>query len=404
MHETKRKPRVVMVLEATFPVYGGGGAESQVLTLGKCLIERGVDVDVVVPMVANGPQIAQENVSGLRVTRISYPRVRLFGGVIMLGKLAWHLIKERRGYDFIHAHVAGNMAAIAALTGAVIGKRVLVKLTGMKEMVGGILDTDAGFTASWKRWAMQRGAILQATSTRIQTMLQQVGFARQSTLLLPNGVDTERFTSVGERTNLAALRQQLCGDARLVGVFVGRLAPEKGHELLLASWAKVMNGRSDTKLLLVGDGPKRDAVQSLAHELGIGGQVVFAGHSDDVAPFLRIADFGLLTSLAEGLSNSLLEYMASGLPVVGSRVSGTEDFVVPNETGWLFEPGDGASLELALRNAACAERDTLRELGRAAHRRIMSTASLEAVTDALIQQYQFGADALTPVREHHVLR
>jgi L-malate glycosyltransferase len=404
MSEAKRKPCVMMVLEATFPVYGGGGAESQVLTLGKCLIERGIDVNVIVPMVANGPQIAREDVSGLRVTRIAYPKVRFFGGMIMLCKLAWHLVKERRNYDFIHAHIAGNMAAVAAFTGSVIGKRVLIKLTGMKEMVGGILDKKAGFTATLKRWAMRRGAVLQATSTRIQAMLQQVGFAPQSTVLLPNGVDTTRFTSAGERTDLAALRQQLCGDARLVGVFVGRLAPEKGHELLLVTWANVMRDRADAKLLLVGDGSRREAIHSLARELSISDQVVFAGHSDDVAPFLRIADFGLLTSLAEGLSNSLLEYMASGLPVVGSRVSGTEDFVIAGETGWLFEPGDGATLELALANAATAGQGALLKMGQTAQRKILATASLEAVTESLIQQYQFQIDMLTPSREHHALR
>ena len=66
----------------------------------------------------------------------------------------------------------------------------------------------------------------------------------------------------------------------------------------------------------------------------------FVGPSSDVQRYLAMAHFGVLASLHEGLSNTLLEYMAAGLPVLGSRVSGTEDFVVAGHTGWLFPPGD----------------------------------------------------------------
>jgi L-malate glycosyltransferase len=157
----------------------------------------------------------------------------------------------------------------------------------------------------------------------------------------------------------------------------------------LACWARAFASRSDVKLVLVGDGSRREALHKLAAELGIANQVVFAGHSDNVARYLAIADFALLTSLAEGLSNSLLEYMACGLPVVGSRVSGTEDFVNPGETGWLFAPGDESELERALEAVAATGLSQLRTMGRQAQQLIISTASLQAVTNALMDLYQF---------------
>jgi L-malate glycosyltransferase len=392
-----RKPRVLMVLEATFPVYGGGGAESQVLTLGKCLSEQGVDVHVIVPMVANGPQIRDEDVSGLRVHRIAYPRIRGIGGAVMLTKLAWKLFSDAKNYDFIHAHIANNMAAVSALLGSILGKRVLIKLTGMKEMVGGILDPKPTFATRLKQWAMRRGATLQATSTRIARLLEESGFARENIVVLPNGVDSARFSSANDDSS-AALKKQLCGDATKVGIFVGRLAPEKGHELLLSVWSEVFRGATDVRLLLVGDGPKRPHIETLAQQLGIADQVVFAGHTDDVAPYLRIATFGLLTSLAEGLSNSLLEYMASELPVVGSRVSGTEDFVQPHRTGWLFEPGERESLKHALTQVAIAPPETLTAMGENAAQHIKNAASLTAVTSALLAIYQFENTTASTVR------
>jgi L-malate glycosyltransferase len=377
---------VLMVLEATFPVRGGGGAESQVLTLGRCLLGRDVNVGVVVPMVSNGPQIARELVDDLDVTRIGYPKIRLLGGTIMLFKLAILLFARRKQYSFIHAHIANNMAAVCAVMGAILGKPVLIKLTGMKEMVGGILDANPNASASLKKWAMRRGAILQATSARIRQLLIDSGFDASRVIHMPNGVDVDRLVNT-ERD--AGLRQELCGDARLVGVFVGRLAPEKGHETLLACWARAFASHSDVKLVLVGDGSRREALHKLAAELGIANQIVFAGHSDNVARYLAIADFALLTSLAEGLSNSLLEYMACGLPVVGSRVSGTEDFVTPGETGWLFAPGDESELERALEAVAATGLSQLRTMGLQAQQLIISTASLQAVTSALMDLYQF---------------
>ncbi len=380
---------ILMVLEAKFPVQGGGGAESQVLSIGKCLLARGVQIEVVVPMAAGGPQLAYEVVEGLSVTRITYPKIKLLGGAVMLTKLAWLLLARRHHYSFIHAHIANNMAAVCAVVGVLLGKRVLIKLTGMQEMMGGILDPAPNIATRLKKIAIRRATLLQATSVRIRQMLIDSSFDPQRVLLLPNGVDVARFTTTA-RDQL--LRERLCGNAQFVGVFVGRLSPEKGHESLFQAWASAFQGRDDVRLLLVGDGLLKESLMASAEQLGIGQQVVFAGHAPDVALFLAIADFGLLTSLSEGLSNALLEYMATGLPVVGSRVSGTEDFVIAGSTGWLFEPGSTNELASCLAEAVSVGVSSLRLMGRQAQQRIMDTASLDAVTSTLMLHYQFQSE------------
>lgn len=380
--------KVVMVLEAKFPAFGGGGAESQVQTLGGCLVDRHVAVEVVVPRVADGPQAEHERVDHLDVMRITYPKIRLLGGIIMLAKLAWYLFAHRREYQVIHAHIAHNMASVATIVGKLLGKPVVVKLTGMRELVGGILDPNPGLPARLRKLAIRQATLIQATSERIRKTLIERGFAPTQVLVLPNGVDVSRFSTRGRDDGF---RRELCGNANLVGVFVGRLAPEKNHELLLTAWGRALANRPDAKLVLVGDGVLRQSLAALAERLGIGPQVIFTGHSSDVGRFLAVADFGLLTSLAEGLSNSLLEYMAAGLPVVGSRISGTEDFVVPGETGWLFEPGDGNDLARALQQTLNAGPERLRAMGEHARQRINATASLEAVTNQLMKCYGFVA-------------
>lgn len=374
---------ILMVLEATFPVMGGGGAESQVMSLGRNLVARGFAVEVVVPMVPNGPQVERETCEGLQVTRIRYPRVALLGGAVLLVKLAALLVARRHRVAAFHAHIANNMAAVTSVVGRLLGKRVVVKLTGMQEMVGGILDARPNLFTRLKKAAFRQAGFLQATSVRIGNLLVERGFDRSRVLLVPNGVDVERFSGPAD----AALRLRLCGSARIVGLFVGRLAPEKGHEMLLRAWAGAFTHRTDMRLLLVGDGPLRQSLGALAQRLRIGDQVVFAGHATDVAPFVALADVGLLTSLAEGLSNALLEYMAGGLPVIGSRVSGTEDFVIPGETGWLFEPGVQDELGGCLAAAGALDDVALKRLGNNARRRILLSASLDAVTDRLVDHY-----------------
>jgi glycosyltransferase involved in cell wall biosynthesis len=248
----------------------------------------------------------------------------------------------------------------------------------------GILDPAAPWPSRLRLAAMRCARGIQATSTRIGRMLADRGFTGSQIELLPNGVDMARFEMPVRHLGL---RRRLCGDASRIGIFVGRLCPEKRHAMLLEAWARAFGSSDDAKLLLVGDGPLRQELQAQARALGIASQVVFAGHRDDVAPLLSIADFALLTSEAEGLSNALLEYMASGLPVLGSRVSGTEDFVIEGETGWLFEPGDAETLTRQLAAVRAAPGATLMKLGHQGRERVRALASLEAVTERLLQLY-----------------
>lgn len=112
--------RVLMVMESIFPSKGGGGAESQVRTLGMHLPARGIGVSVLVPMAAHGLQVSDAVVDGIPVHRIAYPKVPLFGGGVMLVKLAVQLFRRRHEYHFIHGHIAGNMSAVCCVMGRLL--------------------------------------------------------------------------------------------------------------------------------------------------------------------------------------------------------------------------------------------------------------------------------------------
>ncbi|WP_170162310.1 glycosyltransferase [Caldimonas tepidiphila] len=395
---TPRTPgnAVMMVLESVFPSTGGGGAEMQVRTLGRHLCQQGIGVSLIVPMVPWGPQLQRDNVDGIEVHRIDYPHAPLMGTVCILAQLVWLLWRERRHYSAIHAHIAGPMAAVSSVMGWLLGKPVIVKLSGAAAGSGGaVVSGRADLKTRLTKAALKCASYYQAISSRIASLLVESGFEAAKVSCIPNGVDTARFTAV-QRDE--ARRREICGDAALVGVFIGRLEPVKGLMPLVEAWARVFGERRDAALVVVGEGGEGERLEARCRELGIASQVKFIGPDDDVARYLGIADFGLLPSLSEGLSNTLLETMAAGLPMLGSRVSGTEDFVRHGVNGWLFEPGDAAGLEAALRAAAATPAAAMRRMGLEGRRTVLARASIAAVAAQLSELY--GVTAQDPLPLH----
>ncbi|MCU1282076.1 MAG: pimB 4, partial [bacterium] len=142
------------------------------------------------------------------------------------------------------------------------------------------------------------------------------------------------------------------------------------------------------RLRLVGNGILEEPLRQQAARLGIAEQVEFLGPRDRVEEELAQAHIGVLPSRIEGLSNTLLEFMACGLPSVASRVSGSEDFIRPGENGWLFPVSDGAALAACLREAASLSTERHAEMGRQARADVEATATLPRVVGRLMALYR----------------
>jgi glycosyltransferase involved in cell wall biosynthesis len=371
--------RVLMVLESNFTQKGGGGAESQLRTLALALKRAGQRVAIMTPLTAQGPQITAERCYGLPVARVSYPRRKLIGAGIMNLKFGAFLLRNRDRYDAWHVHIGHNMGAITCLLGAWLNKPVVVKISGWWELEAGLLAPNRGFFGRMAKSWLKRATAVQAISTRVAAELEKSGFPREKIVVLPNAVDTSRF--------------RVCAARREAGqpfsaVFVGRLVPEKDLATLMTAWGQAFAGRKDVKLRLVGGGPLEKELRARAEELGIAHQVELLGHRDHVEEVLAQSHVGLLTSRIEGLSNTLLEFLACGLPAIASRVSGSEDFVKPGRNGWLFDVGDVAQLARCLREAEATAPDRLAELGQNARADVVAEASLPRVLGRLMQLYR----------------
>jgi glycosyltransferase involved in cell wall biosynthesis len=366
-----------MVLESEFPVARGGGSEIQLRTLGEALRKRGHRVTVLAPRLALGPQATTGRHFGLAVARLKYPRVRLLGGVLMLAKMAAFLRARGRRYDVVHVHIAHHLALVCCAVAPTVGLRTVIKVSGWWELGRGLMRDGAPLTALL-RPLWRRADAWQAVSRRIGDTLVGLGMARDRVHAIPNAIDLARFPMRTQARTEGAPRTL---------VFVGRLAPEKDLRNLVRAWAEVFAGRNDRRLQLVGTGREMAALRKLAARSGCADNIEFLGHRDDVAAVLAQADAGVLPSLMEGLSNTLLEYMASGLPVLASRVSGSEDLVRDGDNGWLHEPGDRTGMAAALRAMDALDDERIVAMGRHARATVERHAASDRVIDRLLEAY-----------------
>ena len=374
-----------MVLEGPYPSARGGGAEAQVRTLSGAMRSRGQRVTIVVPLTPDGPQAAVSRVDGVPVCRLRYPRVRLVGGPVLWLALGRFLVRRRRHHDVWHIHVARSWAVVCALLARRLGKRMVIKVSGSWDLEHGALAPDAG---PWHRLSQRyllRADGWQAISQRIAQTLLARGIPAARIAAIPNAVDTARFGHIAKPS----------GDAARF-VFLGRLVEEKGLPTLLQAFADASALHRDARLTIVGTGELHASLTAMAAALGVADTVVFAGHRDDIEAVMADANIGVLPSRIEGLSNALLECMASGLPMVASRISGNEDFVHRGENGWLFEPGDRAGLAACLSAAAALTPLQRRAMGECARATVTRLAGLDTVLDRLAVLYSGALPAARP--------
>jgi glycosyltransferase involved in cell wall biosynthesis len=166
-----------------------------------------------------------------------------------------------------------------------------------------------------------------------------------------NGVDVKRFRPDPETR--AATRKSLGVNANeiLFGA-VGRLVPVKDFKTLITAFRELSATSAEARLILVGDGPELAALRTVAGDLCEDKKVAFLGNRDDVPSLMNAMDVYCLTSLREGLSNTLLEAHACGLPVIATDTGGNGEVVVTGRTGFLFKVGDDAALTILMRNLA----------------------------------------------------
>ena len=221
-------------------------------------------------------------------------------------------------------------------------------------------------------------------------LVERVGIRPERITTICNGVDTDKFRPA-ERKPVELLPASLQGEGLVVVGTVGRLQPVKDQQALLRAFAELVGeggpGAASARLLMVGNGPLREALEKQAQALGIAHLTTFAGDRTDVAQLLQCMHVFVLPSLAEGISNTVLEAMATGLPVLATRVGGNVELVQDNGNGALFEAGNVAALKRLLAGYL-ADPDMRRRHGERSRQLAVESFSLKAMVDGYRGAYE----------------
>jgi glycosyltransferase involved in cell wall biosynthesis len=213
--------------------------------------------------------------------------------------------------------------------------------------------------------------------------------------IIERGVDSDRVSVIRNGRDVDAydvsepegLRTELgLGDGPIVGT-VGRLVERKGHHDLLEAWSAVLDAHPDAELLLVGDGPERDALRTHAERRGVADSVHLLGRRDDVPELLALFDLFVFPSHYEGLPGALLEAMCAGLPIVTTPVDGCAELVMDGEHGVHVPPRAPAPLGEAIADLL-ADPERTAALGRAAAQRARDEFGVDSMVERMETLYE----------------
>ncbi len=272
------------------------------------------------------------------------PRTAFLRDSGAIRNLSQHLGED---FDLVHAHGVRG-AWIGALSAAHEDLPCLFTAHNLVPRLG--LLSRFGLNQAARRC----GRII-AVSQAVAGSLRQNGVDAEKIVVIPNGVAVAPFDAPFDAA-LFRNRLNVPLDAPLI-VAVGRLSREKGFDVLLRALPQVQAEIPSARLILVGDGPEANRLKSLTKG---NPSVLFAGHTAEAAPFLRMGDVAAIPSRQEGQGIVALEAMAARRPVVASRVGGLVETVIANETGRFVPPDDppalAAALVFLLRDNALRER------------------------------------------------
>lgn len=245
-------------------------------------------------------------------------------------------------FDIFHGLQGFHLTIKPALQAQRLGIPSLVKLAAHK--------SDLAAKSGWKAWLslpQRRRKLIEqlsgviAISKDIVRELLEYGIPESKIAYIPNGVDTDIFYPVRNQAEKRELRQQLGWLDLPTILFVGKIDQRKQPHLLVEAVGKAKARGYDCQLVLVGPQGEKDYVSEMKSRiasLAIESQVVWFGFTKDVAPLYRASDIFCLLSNNEGLPNALLEAMASGLPSIGTHVSGITDLIIDEKNGSLCSP------------------------------------------------------------------
>ncbi|MGI9500428.1 MAG: glycosyltransferase family 4 protein [Geminicoccaceae bacterium] len=361
-----------------------GGAERQLATLAPALMDRGIKMSVLTRGRKESP--AFERMGGVDVHRATLLPGKPFASLAYTTQTLAALMRIKP--DLLHVHGLFGTMTTGLAARATLGLPLVAKLLRGGPGLGDIDRLRAKILGQKRLQAIARQVeSFVAISPDLIEELEAIGVERSRCHLIPNGVDIDRFRPAEAKEKTALRRTLDLPENAPVVLFSGRLEQEKRVDHLLTAWPMVLARHPEASLVIVGDGSQAAGLRQAAPA-----RTRFTGAIEDVTPWLRAADIFTLPSLAEGLSNAVLEALASGLPAAVLDIPGNRHLITHQETGLLLPTDDGQSLADTLADLMDTPEQRER-LGSAGRNLIEQRYSLDRTADRLVELYHRALDA-----------
>ena len=325
--------QIVIVIPEYPPILGG--AETHAAQLSAVLASRGHQVMVLTTSLVNGTRSLPSSLAGAVICELaSIDHQRWFAL-----RCGWKLLRERRKYSIVQFFHAGLHTLVGMVVAAALRKRIIVMFAGTG--YGQCLQQTWLGRLQLQLFRRLADRIFILNSAMYEELIA-LGFSRAKLAYVAFGVDPLALepASPAERQELRR-KWGVPLDAIVVAT-ICRFVWEKSIDTMIDAFAQVRRSESTVVLMLGGDGPEYDAINTQVRRLGLTDVTRFLGPLDkeQVAEVLRLTDVYMLVSISEGLPVALIEAMAAGLPSVVSDIPGTEALVQTDQEGYRIKAGD----------------------------------------------------------------
>ena len=355
-----------------------GGTEQQILELSTGLNRRRFN-----PMVCCfRPGRVAEEIQAAGVPVFTIPKRSKFDPVLIFR--LWKLYRRER-IDLLQtylftANTWGRVAAILSGVPAVISSERNIDMwePRYKRWISLLLD----------RWTQ----CTIANSQAVKDYLVRKKLPAQKVEVISNGVDLDRFED-HDRNDQVFLKEIGIPSGHQVVVFLARLEPQKDPSTFLKAAASLSGCFPKVTFLVIGEGSLRNALREQAADLNLDQRVVFAGPRRDISRLLAASDLSVLPSLKEGMSNTIMESMASGIPTVATKVGGNSELIKDGQTGLLVDPRNPEQLAAAV-GKLLSDPNLKKAMGLRARQRAQRLFSSDVMVNATERLYDRFPDSV----------
>jgi len=321
----------IAILVPLFPPKWLAGTEIATYNIAKHLAKKEHEVHVITSLDEGLPKEGMEQ--GFYIHRIRRRKVR-FIGVILFWLKIWLAVKRIKP-DVVHSQSV-SMGVPGFMAQKFLRKPYLVWGRGSEIYLPWL------FKELISKLVLKNANAVIALTEDMKKEMQKI--CNRGVPVIPNGIDLEKF---GDLPTKEAIRGRLgLNNSDSVIVFVGSLRPVKGVKYLIQAMDIVRQKDTNARLMLVGDGEERDYLRSVVSELHLGRYVTFVGEvtNDDVPQYMIASDVFALPSLSEGFPVVSLEAMASGLPIVATKIGGLPEIIEDGRNGFLVKPREAKEI------------------------------------------------------------